>query len=326
MLILTDNVGFVMGTSSSLFNAILIGANDVNTDDQSAFTGALLDAVTGVLERISEGDEDIADWVNPFYGYNNDTNPNAPDDQLTLVDGGMDLQNIPFHPLIQPNRNVDVIFAIDSSGDTNTSYAPGTTSGAWPAGVAMVATYERSLADMANGTGFPSVPDIPTFINLGLNNRPTFFGCDSSNFSSSDFASIPPLVVYLPNAPYVYNSNYSTFDMQYNDTERNAIIANGYALATQGNSTLDEQWPACVGCAILSRSLERTETDVPDICTRCFERYCWDGTVDSSEGDYMPTYKLGEDAVIDVMSGAGTLKRSVGLAVGSAVLAAWALL
>lgn len=189
-----DNVGYVMGTSSSLFNQILLQANNTNTDDQSAFTGALLDGVTSVLEGISEGDEDIADWVNPFYGYNNDTNPNADDQQLTLVDGGEDLQNIPFHPVTQPNRNVDVIFAIDSSADTNSSYAPGTTAANWPAGVAMVATYERSLSDIANGTAFPAVPDVQTFINQGLNNRPTFFGCDSTNFSS-DATAIPPLVV-----------------------------------------------------------------------------------------------------------------------------------
>lgn len=189
----------------------------------------------------------------------------------------------------------------------------------------MIATYERSLSDIANGTAFPSVPDAQTFINLGLNNRPTFFGCDSSNFSS-DATAVPPIVVYLPNAPYVYHSNVSTFDLQYNDTERNAIISNGYNGATQGNSSLDEQWPTCVGCAILSRSLERTGTDVPDVCTRCFERYCWNGTVDSSQRDYVPGYKLGEDAVLDVTSGAAGLARSVSAAVGAAVLAAWALM
>lgn len=220
---------------------------------------------------------------------------------------------------------MDVIFAIDSSADTNSSYVPGTTAANWPAGVAMVASYERSIADIANGTEFPSVPDPQTFINLGLNNRPTFFGCDSSNFSS-DAAGIPPLIVYLPNAPYVYLSNVSTFDLQYNDTERNAIISNGYNLATQGNGTLDENWPACVGCAILSRSFERTNTDVPDICNRCFDRYCWNGDINSSQRDYLPNYKLGEDAVIDVTSGATRVCRSLSAAVGAAVLAGWALL
>lgn len=92
-----DNVGYVMGTSSSLFNQILIRANSTNTDDQNAFTGALLDAVTSVLGRISRDDDDIADWPNPFYGYHNRTNPNAEERQLTLVDGGEDLQNVSAH-------------------------------------------------------------------------------------------------------------------------------------------------------------------------------------------------------------------------------------
>lgn len=318
-----DNVGFVMGTSSSLFNQVLLRANSTNTDDQSFFTGALLDAIEAVLGQISEGEEDIADWVNPFYHYHNDTNPSADTRQLTLVDGGEDLQNIPFHPLIQPNRDVDVIFAIDSSADTNTSYAPGTTAANWPAGVAMVASYQRAQASIANGTVFPSVPDVQTFINLGLNNGPTFFGCDSSNFSAD---ASPPLIVYLPNAPYVYHSNVSTFDLQYNDTERDAIILNAYNGATQGNGTLDENWPACVGCAILSRSLERTGTDVPDVCNRCFEKYCWDGTVDSSQRDYVPGYKLGEDEVLDVSQAAGLVRRSLGVVIGSALLAGWCLL
>lgn len=142
-------------------------------------------------------------------------------------------------------------------------------------------------------TAFPAVPDVNTFVNLGLNTRPTFFGCDSSNLSSP-----APLIVYLPNAPYVYNSNLSTFDLDYNDTERNAMVLNGYNMATQGNGSINDQWPTCVGCAILSRSLERTGTNVPDVCRRCFNRYCWDGTVDSSTpGPYVPTPKLEEVSV-----------------------------
>lgn len=59
------------------------------------------------------------------------------------------------------------------------------------------------------------------------------------------------------------------------------MVENGYLVATMGNGTLDANWPACVGCAILSRSLERTKTKVPDICTKCFKEYCWNGTVKS---------------------------------------------
>ncbi|EOD50301.1 putative lysophospholipase plb1 protein [Neofusicoccum parvum UCRNP2] len=244
---------------------------------------------------LGEDNNDIADWSpNPFYNWSNETNPSAQSKRLTLVDGGEDLQNIPFNPLIQPLRNVDVIFAVDSSADTVTEEALN-----WPNGTAMVATYERSLnASMGNGTIFPSVPDQNTFVNLGLNSHPTMFGCDASNFSSTT-----PLVVYIPNSPYIYHSNVSTYTMSYNNTERNAIIENGYDVATMGNGTVDPQWPTCVGCAIMSRSWNRTGTTVPDVCTDCFNRYCWNGTVNSTTPNpYVPTMALDE---INVQSAAG---------------------
>jgi hypothetical protein len=138
---------------------------------------------------------------------------------LTLVDGGEDLQNLPLHPLTQPERGLDVIFAIDSSADTLEANGDPN----WPNGTALVATYARSLLPIANGTSFPAVPDANSFVNLGLNNRPTFFGCDAENTTTPT-----PLIVYIPNAPYAYHSNVSTFKMEYSSTERNNIIQNGY--------------------------------------------------------------------------------------------------
>jgi lysophospholipase len=305
-----DNVGFVMGTSSSLFNTALTTVNGAETT--SLFSSALQSALSAVLSAIGSSDADIADWPNPFYGWRNSSNPVADDIQLTLVDGGEDLQNIPLHPLIQPYRHLDVIFAVDSSADTNDTNPVQGSSPGWPDGASMVATYERSSSDIGNGTIFPSVPDTNTFVNLGLNRRPTFFGCDASNLSSP-----APLIVYMPNAPYVYNSNVSTFDLDYNDTERNAIVLNGYYMATQGNSSIDEQWPTCVGCAILSRSFDRTGTDVPDVCTQCFNRYCWDGTIDSSTPEpYDPNARFNE---VSVTGDAGRLISSAVTALCGAV-------
>jgi lysophospholipase len=157
------------------------------------------------------------------------------------------------------------------------------------------------------------VPSVTTFQNLGLNAGPTFFGCDAANFTTGK--NIPPLIVYLPNGPYVYNSNISTFDPSYNTTERNAIVANGYELATQGDGTLDSEWATCVGCAVLSRSLYRTNTDVPDACTKCFDKYCWDGTIDeSAPAQWVPAMKL-EDERIDVTSAAAERLGGVAVAV-----------
>jgi len=263
-----DNVGFIMGTSSSLFNQGFLIIN--GSSNQNILTGA----ITAILAEIGESNNDISLYgPNPFYHYHNETNENAQSSTLFLVDGGEDLQNIPFHPLIQPARSVDVIFAIDSSADTETL---------WPNGTSLVATYRRSLdsSGIANGTAFPSIPDQNTFVNLGLNARPTFFGCDASNISGP-----APLIVYIPNFPYSYLSNVSTFDLQYNTTERDAIIENGYNVATMSNGTIETDWSACVGCAILSRSFERTGTNIPSACQECFNKYCWNGTTNST----MPT-------------------------------------
>jgi lysophospholipase len=284
-----DNAGYIMGTSSTLFNQFLINIGSV-----SGIPSIVKTAITKILTRIGKNEEDIADWSpNPFLGWNTQRNLGATSRSLTLVDGGEDLQNIPLHPLIQPERSVDVIFAVDSSADT---LGPGAN---WPNGTAIVATYARSMnPSVQNGTAFPAIPDQNTIVNLGLNKRPTFFGCNSSNMTGSS-----PIVVYLPNAPYIFNSNVSTFEVEYNMSTRNAMVENGYLVATMGNATLDANWPACVGCAILSRSLERTKTKVPDICTKCFSTYCWNGTVKAETPAVpyqpeliMPNYKAKKSA------------------------------
>lgn len=186
-------------------------------------------------------------------------------------------------------RAVDVIFAVDNSADTTYN---------WPNGTALRATYERSLnSTISNGTLFPAVPDDHTFINLGLNNNPTFFGCDSSNFTLSQGQSVPPLIVYIPNAPYTTEPNVSTFTDSYSLAQRNDIITNGLNAGSQANSTLDAEWPACVACAALSRSFDRTGTTVPATCTTCFNKYCWNGTIDSTNnGEYEPSFKVGDES------------------------------
>ncbi|KAL5354958.1 lysophospholipase catalytic domain-containing protein [Aspergillus floccosus] len=267
-----DNAGFVMGTSSSLFNQFLLQINS------TSLPSLLKSAFTDILEALGEDNQDIAVYApNPFYQYETAVKAYGGTKELDVVDGGEDGQNVPLHPLIQPERHVDVIFAVDSSADTNYN---------WPNGSSLVATYERSLnsTGIGNGTAFPAVPDVNTFINLGMNQRPAFFGCNSSNMTGPS-----PLVVYLPNAPYTAQSNTSTFQLAYNNSQRDEIITNGYNVVTRGNASMDADWPSCVGCAILQRSSERTRTTLPDICNTCFQNYCWNGTIDSrTPGDYEP--------------------------------------
>lgn len=276
-----DNVGFVVGTSSTLFNQGFLAINQGSPDVPDFFVRAL----NATLAGLSDQSADVALWPNPFFGYQATTNRNANSSFLDLVDGGEDLQNIPFHPLIWSLRAVDVIIAVDSSADTTTH---------WPNGTALVATYQRSISNFSNDlerNRFPVVPNQNTMVNLGLNKRPTFFGCNGTNTTGNNNNSNPgPLIVYLPNAPYTNYSNVSTFDLEYTTEQRQAIILNGYNVATMANATVDAQWPACLGCAILERSLHRTGTQVPAVCADCFQRYCWNGTVnDTAPATYEPT-------------------------------------
>lgn len=276
-----DNLGFVMGTSSSLFNQIFLTLDSFNVPD------IVRRLATSILSRIGNEANDIADYTpNPFYQYHTETNPSASNKRLTLVDGGEDLQNIPLNPVIQPVRQVDVIFAVDSSADIIDASSP---SPNWPNGTALVATYQRANTPIMNSTSFPYIPGQDTFVALGLNNRPTFFGCDSKNVTKGN--NIPPLIVYLPNSPYVFWSNTSTFSkLSYTLEERAGMIENGYDVVTQGNSTRQgaSNWPTCVGCAVLSRSLERNGQAVPDVCRQCFQQYCWNGTTVEKSAPYQP--------------------------------------
>ncbi|KAI5468054.1 lysophospholipase catalytic domain-containing protein [Mariannaea sp. PMI_226] len=303
-----DNAGYVMGTSSSLFNQIILYLNDDNSsyvpDNVPHFA---IDAVKDILKALGSDNDDIADWSpNPFRGWNKGKNPFANNDRLTLVDGGEDLQNVPYYPHLRNERHVDVVFSYDSSADTDSF---------WPNGASAVATYQRSLENISEGSSFPVVPGQDTFINLGLNARPTFFGCNATNTTTPS-----PLIVYIPNYPYVYAANISTFQMSINTTELTAIIENGYSVATQLNGTVDKDWPCCVGCAMLARSFDRTNTTYPAKCQSCFESYCWNGTID--EKTPAPYYPKFVSTAIDVESFAHkVLGNSITAAVAAIVAA-----
>ncbi|RDA88904.1 hypothetical protein CP532_5509 [Ophiocordyceps camponoti-leonardi (nom. inval.)] len=309
-----DNIGFILATSASVFNEA-VGKLVNSSDKPKDIPGFAVSGLKKILNELGKKNNDIADWnPNPFKGWNSGKNPGASNDSLMLVDGGEDLQNIPYQPLILADRHVDVIFSVDSSADTQNK---------WPNGSSPLATYRRSLdRSLAPLAGFPSIPDTNTFINLGLNTRPTFFGCSSNstnstarnggNNNNNNSSSSGPLVVYLPNFPYVFESNVSTFSLSISDRERDDLIQNGYALATQLNNTRDPNWSTCVGCAILARSFDRTRTPVPQRCRECFSRYCWNGAVNNSRpAPYNPT-------VLDASAGSSNNGKSSAAAAAAA--------
>lgn len=56
--------------------------------------------------------------VNPFRGLASTTGFPATDDaELALIDGGFAGENVPYFPIIQPSRAIDVIISIDASAN-----------------------------------------------------------------------------------------------------------------------------------------------------------------------------------------------------------------
>ncbi|ORY86265.1 lysophospholipase catalytic domain-domain-containing protein [Protomyces lactucae-debilis] len=260
-----DNAGFTIGTSSSLFNGALTQINGSNS-------GSLTGIITNLLQGLSESNNDIAVYPNPFQGLNNISSSISNTPNLTLTDGGLDNQNIPLWPLIQPEREVDAIFAVDSSADTTYN---------WPNGSSLVHTYRR-VTEAAYRTNksisFPYVPDFNTFINLGLNRNVTFFGCNGTNGTLPGVP--PPLIIYIPNAPFSHFSNFSTFDGTYPEADIQGTLNNGLNIMTNGNSTA---FKTCIACAIMQRGLERANLTQPDVCRQCFSQHCWSGVTNSTQ-------------------------------------------
>ncbi|CCF60650.1 hypothetical protein KAFR_0L00430 [Kazachstania africana CBS 2517] len=262
-----DNTGFITATSSTLFNQFLL---QINSTSLPSF---LTNFITHYLEELSRDSDDIAIYApNPFkateFVDSNYSTSIVDSDYLYLVDGGEDNQNIPLTPLIQKVRDVDVIFALDNSADTD-QY--------WPDGASLVNTYQRQFVKQGSNLAFPYVPDVDTFVDLGLNTKPTFFGCDANNLTDLDY--IPPLVVYIPNAEYSYASNQSTFKLSYSEKERISMIRNGFEAASMNNLTDDSSFLSCVGCAIIRRQQQGNNFTLPSECETCFTNYCWNGTI-----------------------------------------------
>ncbi|KAF7867241.1 hypothetical protein EAF04_005324 [Stromatinia cepivora] len=246
-----DNLGYILGTSSNLFNEVCLSVpTPVNgSSDATQNLAAFLDGVHEVTTQ-----DLYATYKNPFYGYASSTgkvnsaNNIAAEESLSLVDGGEAMQNNPIFPFLQPARNISAIIVNDNSADTSSNF---------PDGSEIFTTYQQAVA--AGLTRMPVIPPSSTFIAQGYNKRATFFGCgDSSKIT----------IVYLPNAQFTYASNVSTAQLIYSKATTAGIIANGVGIASQGN---DAQWATCLGCAFM----QKTGQALPSACTACFAKYCY---------------------------------------------------
>ncbi|PWN22916.1 hypothetical protein BCV69DRAFT_234942, partial [Microstroma glucosiphilum] len=269
-----ENFGWVVGTSASLFNGALI---DLLEDDGNSI---IKSAIESVLQDIGSQDNDVSQVPNPFANYSN--NELASQELITMVDGGLDNQNVPLWPLLQPARQLDFILALDASADT-TLY--------WPNGSSLYQVTLRAQSGVYPEIPSPYFPSTNTFVNRGLNTRPVFFGCNASNATNAGTAARgfeAPIVAYVPNYPYTYLTNFSTYQLAYNATEAQGMLDNGVVLASLGGN--NATWSQCLACGMLERSWARSGVSRPEACTTCMNTYCWDGVEDDSTPaeDYSP--------------------------------------
>jgi lysophospholipase len=241
-----DNLGYVMATSSAFFNV----ACAPSIIDGKAPPGLLelaedLEELVNAFHSVSTRDL-YAAYPNPFY--NCSGSPLVSEQlELDLVDGGETLQSNPIWPLL--HRAVDVIIVNDNSADTNTGF---------PNGSEIFTTYQQ--ARNAGLYRMPVIPSPEVFLSNGLNQRPTFFGCNTT---------ITATIVYLPNFNYTFPSNQPTFESIYSQTGTDGMIANGIEVASKGG---DPGWAICLGCAIMIKS---PRAALPAGCAACYQQYCY---------------------------------------------------
>ena len=192
-----DNLGYVLGTSSSLFNMACSKASDVGTK--------LPNWLNGILKRYykSSPKDVYAAYPNPFQGYA-PSNKVSTQKILNLVDGGESHENNPIRPLLRPERGVSVLIVEDSSGEVDH----------YPQGKRL--NDGHAAAKAAGLTMMPMIPPQAEIVAKKLNTKPTFFGCNDPSKIT---------IIWLANTKYSFNSNQPTFKLKYKPEETKGTLS-----------------------------------------------------------------------------------------------------
>jgi putative meiotic phospholipase SPO1 len=305
-----DNLGFLTGVSSSVFNYIFVYLFQNLLETQLSTLVAIQNILKSFgLKSNSKswyGPQQHPDFAmvspNPFFEKSvKGTREISKKDHIYLTDGGGDGQNIPFHPFLQYSRKVDVVFAFDMSGDLenlpNGTSLIRTSKRYHSAGTKVPFFYGESVDRLTNKTifGAKSVfPKVPSYQEF-QHDRPFFLGCDlkydyadKGPVDNTDevylgelnpFCYVPPLIIYTANTNHSFPSNRSTFQLSYSASEVRGMIQNGYNLATFMNGTVESDYAVCVSCALLKREFDRLTRfgnfTVPEACNDCYAKYCY---------------------------------------------------
>ena len=242
-----DNLGYVLGTSSNLFN--LLCSNESSSLLPSSLPISEIEGLLTKIHPIEPLRDEYAVYPNPFFGLASASDVSS-QQSLFLVDGGESQQNNPIWPFIQPARAsaISVLLVNDNSADINNL----------PNGTGIYNTYVQ--AQSRGLTRMPTIPTPDVFVAQGYNKAPAFFGCNDANALT---------IVYIPNAIYSDQSaGEPTLKLQYSDSESDSEVANGVQVITKGG---DANWPTCLACAITKKQ----GSTLPSACTACFTQYCY---------------------------------------------------
>ncbi|CCD25858.2 putative carboxylic ester hydrolase NDAI_0G00820 [Naumovozyma dairenensis CBS 421] len=262
-----DDIGFITATSSSIFNNVILYIWQLISESSHEVMKAI-ETVMGLfgisskqLEQLDEMNSMIqpeTDYAvyhyNPFYQYPGNDNDFTRDSHLYLVDGGEDGENIPLRPLLIPERDMDVIFVIDSSSDKN-NFANGT----------KLLYIFKELEKQ--GIHYKVPKELKKFGKS--QNHPLIIGCHAKSNNGVPL----PIIIYYPNAEYSFPSNTSTFKVMYDDNETSSMLQNGKDIFTDDNNPF---YKNCLGCIISKRSIDKHGDGInySKFCNKCFKKYC----------------------------------------------------
>lgn len=260
-----DNTGFVIATSTNVFNQQCANVKNQLSSAAGMFSSALYNAVSGIIANLLGASIQplYSQLPNPFFGLTSapavEAQPN-----LLLVDGGETIQVPPIWPLLY-RPDISVLFVSDNSADNPGNYPKTGSVISFPGGEQLRNTY---LQAQANGVGdrMPYIPYPPTFQAANLNKKTVFFGCNAAVNSPE------VTIIYLPNRDITFNSDQIASRLQYDVADTRGMIANGVEVATDGGST---GFNTCVGCAVMKKAAAKAGKALPAACTACFKKYCY---------------------------------------------------
>ena len=247
-----DQLGYVLGTSSNVFASACsaIPSNKTAAINALSLVENLAYLTNGPGQPGITEDQIFGLFPNPFQNFAPSTHV-ASQPVLDLVDGGVGIgfQGDPIWPFLHRDH-VDVLIVNENSADLPTNFPNGSE------------IYNTYLAAKAAGlTRMPEIPPASVFVKQGLNQKPTFFGCNSNETLT---------IVNLPNFNYTFQSGQPTAKIQYNVSETIGMIDNGVVVANYGGRG---DWALCLGCGIMKKSA--MGGGLPEGCEACFEEYCY---------------------------------------------------